>query len=71
MQQLDERPPATREPAVRLGLVVVAIVIALLLASLMLTPKPAERMTPQRCASVGGVWRTDVIGHQSHCDRSG
>ena len=71
MQQLDEAPPTAREPAAGIGFVVVALIVALLLASLMLTPKPAQRMTPERCASAGGVWRPDVIGRQAHCDRSG
>ena len=71
MQQLDETKPATREPAVRIGVVVVALIVGLLIASLMLTPKPTQRMTQTRCAAIGGVWRSDVVGHQSHCERSG
>jgi hypothetical protein len=71
VQQLDETTPATREPAVRIGVVVVALIVGLLIASLMLTPRPAQRMTEARCTATGGLWRADVVGHQSHCDRSG
>jgi hypothetical protein len=70
VQEVETTPP-TKEPAVRIGVVVVALIVGLLLASLMLTPRPTERMTADRCTALGGVWRTDVVGHQSHCDRSG
>ena len=70
MQQLEKSKPATREPAVRIGVVVVALIVGLLIASLMLTPKPAQRITESRCTAIGGAWRSDVVGHQWHCDRS-
>jgi len=71
MQQLEEPTAETREPAVRVGVVIVALIVGLLLVSVLLTPKPARRMTPERCKAEGGVWRTDVIGHNWHCDRTG